>query len=92
MSALSQSRAVPGRPGRLLSLAAGLALIVALPQLAEAQRVSSKTGGLVLGAHIEGASLKVDAERNFTAKSRACSTALALSTLAPWRANSSISS
>ena len=66
MSALSQSRAVPGRPGRLLSLAAGVALLVTLPQFAEAQRVSSKTGGLLLGAHIEGASHKVqdDARSN----------------------------
>ena len=56
---------MPGRRGRRLSVAAGLALLVTLPQLAEAQRVSSKTSGLLLGAHIEGASLKVeDAERS----------------------------
>ena len=58
----------PRRHGRRavpLAILAGAVLLLAAPHAAEAQRVSSKTSGLFLGAHIEGASLKVeDSERS----------------------------
>jgi hypothetical protein len=49
-----------GRRAVLLTALTGAALILGAPSEADAQRVSSKTSGLFLGAHIEGASLKVE--------------------------------
>lgn len=50
----------PGRRAATLTALVGAALLLAAPSEAEAQRISSKTSGLFLGAHIEGASLKVE--------------------------------